>query len=141
MFYGVKIKKNDNGNFQVSCRDFPDVVSEHETEEEAKEFARSFVPGVMMLEYRHKKKAIPLPSPPLEDELALYIPTKVQAKILFWNFIVSNGWKIADVAKKLDISHVEVSRMVDLTKDKASIDAVEKALRSLGGSFNLSIIQ
>ena len=31
--------------------------------------------------------------------------------------------------------------MVDLTKDKASIDAVEKALRSLGGSFNLSIIQ
>lgn len=139
MFYGVKIQKLDDGKFQVSCRDFPDVVSEHETEQEAKEFAMSFVPGVMMLEYRHKRKAIPLPSPYLKNELACYVPTKVQAKILFWNFMIEHGLKIADVARKLGIAHSEAARLVDLTKDSASIDTVERALRELGGSFQLTL--
>ena len=139
MFYGIKIQKLDSGRFEVSCRDFPEFVSEHDTEQEAMEFAKSFVPGVMMLEFRHKKKAIPLPSKLRKGELAYYIPAKVQAKILFWNFMIEHGLKIADVARKLGITHSEAARFVDLTKDSASIDAIENALIKLGGSFDLSL--
>lgn len=139
MFYGVKIKKLDNGNFQVSCRDLPEFVSEHENLEEAKRFASDFVPGSMVMSYRKKKKAIPLPSKPRKGEFAYYIPAKVQAKILFWNFMMEHGLKIADVARKLGIAHSEAARLVDLTKDSASIDSVESALMKLGGSFTLTL--
>ena len=141
MFYGVKIKKLSNGKFEVSCRDFPDYYSEHENEAAAKDFAKTFIPGIMMTEYRHKKKAIPLPSKPRKNEVAYYIPAKVQAKILFWNFMVEHGLKIADVARKLGVQHSEAARLVDLTKDIASIDAVEYALLKLGGSFDVKIAQ
>ena len=139
MYYRIKIQKLNEGRFEVSCRDLPDFVSVHESEQEAKEFAKSFIPGVMMIEYRHKRKAIPLPSKIRKGEIAYYIPAKVQAKILFWNFMIENGLKIADVARKLEIAHSEAARFVDLTKDSASIDSVESALKKLGGSFTLTL--
>ena len=139
MYYGIKIQKIKNGLFQVSCRDMPGYVSEHETEEEAKEFAKAFVPGLKTLEYRHKKKAIPMPSKVRKGEIAYEIPAKVQAKILFWNFMIENGLKIADVARKLGIAHSEAARLVDLTKDKASIDSVEAAFRAYDKSLSVSV--
>lgn len=139
MHYGIKISKLENGKFEISCRDFPDYRSEHDTETEARSFAESFVPKLMMVEYRHKKKAIPLPSEVSESDVLYYIPAKVQAKILLWNFMVAHGLKIADVARRLGVQHSEAARLVDLTKDIASIDAVEAALMKLGASFTLQI--
>ena len=139
MFYGVQIKEKENGKFEVSCKDLPGYISQHQTKEEAMEFARQFVPGVMTMKYRHKRKAIPLPSEILDGEIAYYVPAKVQTKILFWNFMMENHLKIADVARKLEIAHSEAARFVDLTKDSASIDNIERALLHLGYSFNLQI--
>lgn len=139
MFYGVQVKEKANGKFEVSCKDLPGYVSQHKTKEEAMEFARQFVPGVMTMEYRLKRKAIPLPSEILDGEIAYYVPAKVQAKILFWNFMMENHLKIADVARKLEIAHSEAARFVDLTKDSASIDNIERALLHLGYSFALQI--
>lgn len=139
MFYGVKIKQLNSGKFEVSCRDLPEFVSEHDSLEEAKKFASDFVPGSMVMSYRKKKKAIPLPSKVRKGELAYYVPVKVQAKVLFWNFMIENDLKIADVARKLGITHSEAARFVDLTKDSASIDAIENALIKLDGSFDLSL--
>lgn len=139
MYYGVQIKELPTGKFEVSCRDLPGFISEHDSREEAKQFAMQFVPGIMTLEYRRKKKAIPLPSKIRKGDVAYYVPAKVQAKILFWNFMVEHGLKIADVARKLGIAHSEAGRLVDLTKDSASIDSVESALMKLGGSFTLTL--
>ncbi len=139
MFYGVKIQKNENGHFEVFCRDLPEYVSTNDTYEQAKAMASQFVPYCMIVSYRKKKKAIPLPSKVRKGELAYYVPAKVQAKILFWNFMIENGLKIADVAKKLGIAHSEAGRFVDLSRDSASIDAVESALIKLGGSFTLTL--
>ena len=139
MFYGIQVKEKVNGKFEVSCRDLPGYISEHQTKDEAMEFARQFVAGVMTLKYRRIRKAIPLPTEIREEEIAYYVPAKVQAKILFWNFMMENHLKIVDVARKLGIAHSEAARFVDLSKDSASIDSIERALLCLGYSFTLQI--
>ena len=139
MFYGIRVREKANGKFEVSCRDLPGFISQHQTKEEAMEFARQFVPGVMTMEYRRKRKAIPLPTEIQDGEIAYYVPAKVQAKILFWNLMMENHLKIADVARKLEIAHSEAARFVDLSKDSASIDNIERALLHLGYSFTLQI--
>ena len=67
------------------------------------------------------------------------MPAKVQAKILLWNYMVSEGLRITDVAKKLEISFTAASRLVDLVNDVASVDAVEAAMLKLGKSFTLTV--
>lgn len=139
MFYGVTIKQLSGGAFEVSCRDIPDYKAEAATREEADKLAADFVPACMMLFYRRKKKAIPLPSKVRKGEEPYYMPAKVQAKILLWNYMVSEGLRITDVAKKLEISFTAASRLVDLVNDVASVDAVEAAMLKLGKSFTLMV--
>lgn len=138
MFYGLTLKKVDNG-FEVSCRDLPECVYKASTKEEAMNLAGQMVPGTMILFYRKKRDSIPLPSPLQPGEIPIYVPLKLQAKILFWNYMVENRYRIADVAKELGVAHSEAARLVNLEKDVASIDAIENALRKIGGSFDLSV--
>lgn len=138
MIYGLKIVKQENGKFHVICRDIPECDFEEETLEAAVKSAGHVLPGAMVLCYRQKKKAIPLPTKLQKDESPCRIPLKVQAKILFWNFMINNGLRIADVARKLEISHTEASRLVDLTRDSASVDNVEAAAEKLGAHFTLT---
>ncbi len=138
MFYGVKLTQTESG-FELSCKDMPEYVSEFATEQEARDAIGEFLPGLMIKAYRRKRLAIPLPSPVQEGELQVHIPVKAQAKILFWNFMVAKNYRVADVARIIGCSHVMASRLVDMSKDLASVDAIESALRKLGGSFDLTI--
>ena len=53
--------------------------------------------------------------------------------------MIENKLRIADVARKLGISHSEAARFVDLTRDSASIDAIEAVAEKLGAHFSLTI--
>lgn len=139
MFYGVKITQNEEGKFVLSCRDMPEYTASFDSKEEAENFIGEFLPGCMMLFYRKKQKSIPLPSPVQNDEMPVYVPLKVQAKILFWNYIKSKELRMADVAKELGVTFTAVSRYCDLTTDSASVDAIEAALEKLGGHFDLTV--
>ncbi len=138
MIYGVQISEQPSGKWRISCRDIPELDIEEGTREAAETYAAEAIPGAMVLFYRQKRKAIPLPSKPQKGEILGYVPVKVQAKILFWNFMIDNKLRIADVARKLEISHSEAARFVDLTRDSASVDAIEAAGRKLGMNLNLS---
>lgn len=138
MIYGLKVSAREDGTWRVTCRDIPECEFIENSQEEAETSARDMLPGAMVLYYRRKKKAIPLPTVPQQGELLARVPVKVQAKILFWNYMVENGLKITDVAHRLSISHTEASRLVDLTRDSASVDAVESAAEKLGLQFTLT---
>ncbi len=139
MIYGLKIAKRKDGKWRVSCRDIPECNFEEKSRADAVLTAQSALPGAMVLYYRQKRKMIPLPSAPQKGEILARIPVKVQAKMLFWNYMIENGLKISDVARQLQMSHTEASRLVDLTKDSASIDTVESAAESLGFFFSLNV--
>lgn len=138
MFYPIQITKTPDG-FRAASRDIPEFDFTEKTLEELQKTTQDGLPSVMVLCYRRKRKAIPMPSAPEPGESLVYVPVKLQAKILFWNYLVTNRYRIADLARELGVAHSEAGRLVNLEKDMASIDAIERALRKLGGSFSLTI--
>lgn len=138
MFYPIKVSKTDNDRFVVTSRDIPECIYSDKAEETALKSAQEMLPGALELYYRRKKKAFPLPSAPEPGEIPVYVPARVQAKIAFWNFLVEKGMRLADASRELDMPQARVQCMVDLSKDKASIEAIEAALEKLGGEFNLT---
>lgn len=139
MYYPIKVSKVDDGSFLVTSRDIPECVFNAPSEDEACAKATEMIPGCLELFYRRKRKAIPLPSAIQSGEIPIYGPLKFQAKILLWNHLVSHGYKLADVARKLNISQTQVQRLVDLSKDRASFEAIEDTLVAYGAQFTLTV--
>ncbi len=136
MIYGIRITPTKTG-FEVTCRDIPECIYEAKDEAQAQELAQEILPGALVLFYRKKRKAFPMPSQLQADEIPVFVPLKVQAKMLFWNFMQHNDYRIIDVAKKLGITHAEASRLVDITRDSASIDTIEQAFFAYDKDINL----
>ena len=79
-----------------------------------------------------------LPSPITEGDFPIRVPTRVQAKILLWNYMVNNRYRVADMARMLEVSQTQAQRLVDLTKDGASMEALDDAMDLLGMAFPLT---
>ena len=153
MFYGLHVKPLDNGKFEASSPDLPECIFDADSIDEATELATEMMPGAMELFYRQKRRAIPLPTPIAEDDYPIRVPTRVQAKILLWNYMVNNRYRVADMApmpnvsptpqkgeeaRMLNVSQTQAQRLVDLTKDGASMEALDDAFDMLGMAFTLT---
>ena len=136
MFYPILIEKVENG-FRVTCRDIPECDITKPTLEELQESTENGLMACAELFYRRKKKLIPLPSKPLKNESRVYIPARVQAKILLCNALAEKRIGLSELAEMLDTSVSQAQRLVDFSKS-ASIENVEKALKILGLSFNIT---
>ncbi len=139
MRYGIKITQNESGGFTVTCRDIPECTFDAPTEEKAKELSSEMLPGSLVLFYRKKRLPIPLPTPVEADEYPTYVPTRVQAKILLWNYMLENRYRPNDLAKALGVAPQRVQCFTDLATDNASMEALDSALAAIGASFDLSI--
>ena len=71
--------------------------------------------------YRAKHKAIPLPSAKVTDNsLTLYVPIKLQLRMLLWNTMLEQRYRQLNLAKRLNVSNALVNKMV---KGKGNISA------------------
>lgn len=139
MQYPVKITALGSGKFQATCRFIPECVYQFDTEKEALDFAGQAIPGTLELYYRRKRKPIPVPDDSLKDgEIPIYVPIKVQAKIALWNALAEKYMRMSDLAKLLGIPAPQAQRYVDLSKDGASVEAIENAFYKLGMHFSLT---
>ncbi|MDY2868477.1 MAG: hypothetical protein SOT69_07105, partial [Mesosutterella sp.] len=123
--------------FSQDLRKSPYTDAEFDTESDAMKYMIAAIPLIMQEGSRNKKKAIPLPS--AVGAQYAYVPLKHQARIMLWNHMVKNRYRIADIARLLDMAPSQASRLVDFRKDLASVDVVEKALTALGCEFNVSV--
>lgn len=139
MFYAVKLEELGENEYLVTCRDVPECIFKATSKKEAIEQSPSVLTTAMQMHYRRKRKSFPLPSLPEIGERLIYLPLKVQAKILFWNYLQAQEIKLADASRRLGLAQTQVQRMVDLNQDKgASLEAIEDAIVSLGGCFTLT---
>lgn len=138
MFYGISIFKLESGKYGVSCPDIPECSFEANDIEEAQDLACNNIPAAMEIFYRKKRRPIPLPSQIAEGDFPIRVPTRVQAKILLWNHMVNNRYRVADIARMLGVSQTQAQRLVDMTKDGASMEALDDAMDLLGMAFNLT---
>ena len=53
--------------------------------------------------------------------------------------MVENRYRVADIARMNNITQTQAQRYVDLSKDKASIEAIEEAMSKLGFRLLLTL--
>ena len=140
MRYRINYHRLPNGSIEASCPDIPEFFCVQPSVEKARvEILRAF-PSAMHKFYRKKHLAVPLPGTGKSDD-RVALPVRIQAKILLWNLMLAERWRLADIARKLGVAQAQAQRLVDLDRDLASMEAIEEALDAMGAEFTLRIIR
>ena len=126
MHYRVNLRDLPNGSVEATCPDIPAFFTVQPSRPEALDFVRENLASALQT-YRKKHEPIPVTSDRSATCL-VYLPVRVQAKIILWNYMLKNRWRLSDLAQ----------RLVDLDRDLASMEAIEDAFRAIGGAFSLS---
>ena len=66
------------------------------------------------------------------------IPILETAKVLVSNEMVNQGVRKAEMARRLEVTSVQVNRLLDLSHN-TQIDFLEKAAEKLGKHLNISL--
>lgn len=110
IWYPCEIKKDDDGKYLVTFTDFPEALTEGDTEEEAIFNASEAL--TLTLEGR-AEEGMPIPFPPQVDAGTMIYPSsRVQAALLVR--FSRKGRKMADIARSLGTSWPAASHMEDL---------------------------
>lgn len=122
------------GSFWSTCPDIPEAHSAGDTPEEV---AANAADGIILALtiYVDQGRAIPAATPPQNGFFkAVALPVQASAKIVLWNTMCEQGLRVADLARKLGLSHPVASRLVDF-EHNSKIEQVESALKALGTSI------
>jgi antitoxin HicB len=110
IWYPCNIQKDENEKYLITFPDFPEALTEGDTEEEALFNASEAL--TLTLEGRAEEKiAIPFP-PQSESGTMIYPSSRIQAALLVR--FSRKGRKIADIARSLGTSWPVASHMEDL---------------------------
>lgn len=130
MIYAYEVTKTDEGYVGF----VPDLGMKTKplgSEDEVETVLTDGASAYMELTYRRKKKPIPLPVTSCEGKPALYVPIKLQLRILFWNTMLDQHLTQTEMAEKLGTSKMMVNFMVN-GKGAVSVEKYEEALQVLG---------
>lgn len=129
MIYGYEVEKTPEG-FVAKVAVLGMTTKPQESEDAAGEVLREGMSGFIELQYRRRKKPIPVPDKMPEAGNALYIPIKLQLRILLWNTMMEKHISQTELAQLLKITRQQVQRYVD-GSDTVSVEKYEQALIAL----------
>ena len=138
MRYRINYHQLPNGSIEASCPDVPEFFCVQPSIEKTRREILRALPAAMHKFYRKKRLPIPLPAAGKSDD-RVALPVRIQAKILLWNMMLAERWRLADIARELHIAQAQAQRLVDLDRDLASMEAIEQALDVMGAEFTLRI--
>ena len=133
--YGAAIHKHD-GDFVVSVRDLPEVVTSGESLDEALELATDAI-EVVVAARMERDLPISTPSEVVPGEHAIALPARLAAKASIYR-----AWKEAriskvELARRLGRNEVEVRRILN-PRHGTKLDQLEEAASALGGNLIVS---
>lgn len=138
MLYSATFAPDESGGFVVTFRDIPEAITQGDTEEEALEMAQDALITAMDF-YFEDRRPVPAPSPRQPEDRCIELPLSVAAKVLLLNEMVAQRARPADLARQMNTTPQEVSRIIDL-HHTTKIDRVADALASLGKRFELHAV-
>ena len=128
--YGVSIHEED-GDFVVSVRDLPEVVTSGSSIEEALELAADAI-EVIVAGRMEDEQDLPVPSKARKGEHAVALPAPMAAKAAVYHAWKESGLKKTELARKLDRNEVEVRRILN-PRHGTKLDQLDEAAKALGG--------
>ncbi len=137
MLYSYEIIENEDG-FVGYVTDLDFKTKPQKTIEEAESVLTEGLSAFVEVCFRAKKKMIPLPSTDCKDKLALYVPIKLQLRILLWNTMLEKKVKQSELAQTLEVTKAMVNQMVN-GKGNISVEKYEEVLQLLDKYPNITL--
>lgn len=123
------------GGFSVTFRDVPEAITQGDTLEDAQTMATDALLTALDF-YFEDRRPVPQPSKARRGERLVALPASAAAKVALLNAVVATKTRPADLARALDVTPQEVSRLLNL-HHATKIDTIADALAALGLEFDL----
>ena len=138
MLYAYEITKV-NEKYVGYVPDLEFKTKPQDTEENAETVLTDGLSAFIEVVYRKEKRMIPLPKLCVDGKKALYVPIKLQFRILLWNLLRKQKISQKELADKLGVSTQMVNQMLN-GKGNVSAERYEEIFQTLGVYPHLEII-
>ncbi len=131
MIYPVQLTPDSvDGGFTVTCRDFPEVITQGDTRTDCLVEAADCLEEAIAS--RIKRGAdIPEPSAPLDGEQLVAVPLSMSLKAALYQAMKEDEISKSELARRMECDEKDVRRMLD-PRHPTKAPAIEKALALLG---------
>ncbi|AGI32715.1 TPA: type II toxin-antitoxin system HicB family antitoxin [Mannheimia haemolytica] len=137
MFYPALFTPAEEGGFVVTFPDLPEAITQGDTFEEAMEMAEDVLLSCVEI-YFDEDRRFPLTRPVNTDEVPVFMPESIYAKVLLHNTMQEQAVSKAEIARLTNIRPPEVQRIL-APRHITKIDTIGRILASLGKPLQLSL--
>ena len=130
--FGTKVKELD-GDFVVSVRDLPEVVTSGDTRKQALELAADAIEAAVAGRIEDEME-LPLPSPVKRGETAVALDPHLAAKASVYLLWKRAGVSKSELARRLNRKETEARRILN-PRFGTKLDQLQDAAKALGGSL------
>lgn len=116
-------------HYWSSCRDIPEAHSAGDTLAALLDNAQEGLCSALKI-YVNQGRRIPPASAPAPGQHPVQLSVQTMAKIALWNALCDQGLRVADMARRLGVSHTVAARLVDFEHD-SKLERLEGALANL----------
>jgi antitoxin HicB len=126
------------GGYVATFIDIPEAITQGETVDEAMGMAGEALESAMDF-YFEDKRVVPMPSSPKRRQRVVELPVSLSAKILLLNEMIRQQVRPAELARRLDTTPQEVTRLTSL-RHTSKIDRIAGALKALGKTLEIRAV-
>lgn len=130
--YGVRIDEED-GDFVVTVRDLPEVVTSGDSREEALELAKDAIEVVIAKRIEHERE-LPPPSQVRRAEQAVALAPHLAAKASVYALWKKAGISKRELARRIGRQETEARRILD-PRFGTKLEQLGEAAEALGGKL------
>jgi len=127
LIYPVRLKKDDNDTYLVTCPDFPEVVTFGATKSDAMTNVIGAIEEAISARVADRED-IPAPS---TGRNCVAMPTRVALKLAIYFEMRRKKVSKAALARKLKLHRPQVDRLLDI-RHHSNLDTIDAALHAIG---------
>jgi len=133
MIYPVQLTPDTiDGGFTVTCRDFPEAITQGETQAQAVHEASDAIEEAIASRMK-RGTDIPVPSRKKQGEHMATVPLSTSLKAALYQAMREDNVNKSELARRMGVDEKEVRRMLD-PRHASKTPSLERALSCLGRS-------
>jgi antitoxin HicB len=133
--YPIRLTKDDNGTFLVTCGAFPEVTTFGENEGEAFDRALDAIEEAIAARMADRE---PIPAPSRGGKRRVVLPAQTVAKVLLYQAMLAEHVSKNQLARSLKWHRPQVDRLLNL-RHSTKMNAIETAFHALGKQVRIEI--
>jgi antitoxin HicB len=135
--YAIKLRKDDNGTYLVTCPDLPEVTTFGETIDEACVHARDAIEEAIAARMADREP-VPTPLARVSTKHRVDLSSQIVAKIVLYRAMRDKGVSKRELARVLGWHRPQVDRLLNL-RHASNWGAMDAAFAALGARLLVDV--